>query len=63
VYAIQNLFHIGLMRGMKFLTLANVDVCENAWYIIHRVLRFVYHVYKLLVGGCVSGWHGNAGTI
>jgi hypothetical protein len=62
-YGVQTQLHAGVIPGMKFVTLANIDVCENAWYIIHGVSRSAYHVYKAAAaGGSVSGSHGNAGA-
>jgi hypothetical protein len=62
-YEVQSQLHAGAVPGKKFVTLANTDVCENAWYIIHGVSRSAYHVYKAAaVRGSVSGSHGNVGA-
>jgi hypothetical protein len=50
-------------KRKKFITLANCDVCENAWYIIHGLSRLAFFLYKSAVrAGSVSGCHGNLGV-
>lgn len=63
-YVVQGHLHASPIRGMKFITFAHVDVSRNAWYIIHGVLRFAYHVYKtVVVEDCISGPHNNVGAV
>jgi hypothetical protein len=63
-YAVQRQLHIRAPEGRKFMTLEADDFGENAWYIIHGVSRSAHHVYKAAaVGGCVSGSHGNSGSL
>jgi hypothetical protein len=51
-------------KRKKFITLANRDVCENAWYIIHGLLRSAFFLYKSAAkAGSVSGCHGNLGVL
>jgi hypothetical protein len=46
----------------EYITMAENDVCENAWYIIHGVSRFAYHNYKGAArGGFCNGSHENTG--
>ena len=48
----------------KFITLANHDVCENAWYIIHGLSRSAFFLYKSTTRvGSVSRCHGNLGVL
>jgi hypothetical protein len=45
-------------KRKKFITLANRDVCENAWYINHGLLRSAFFLYKSAAkAGSVSGCH------
>jgi hypothetical protein len=47
-----------------FITLANRDVCKNAWYIIHGLLRSDFFLYKSAARArLVSGCHGNLGVL
>jgi hypothetical protein len=51
-------------KRKKFITLANRDVCENAWYIIHRLSRSAFFLYKSVAkAGSISGCHGNLGVL
>jgi hypothetical protein len=62
-------FVLGQLHGLpgkrkKFITLANRDVCENAWYIIHGLSRSAFFLYKSATrAGSVSGCHGNLGVL
>ena len=49
-------------RTKKYITMAGKDICENAWYIIHRMSRSTYHNYKAAARGrFCNGSHGNTG--
>jgi hypothetical protein len=51
-------------KHKKFITLANRDVCENAWYIIHGLSRSAFFLYKSPTRArSVSGCHGNLDVI
>jgi hypothetical protein len=51
-------------KRKKFIILANRDVCENAWYIIQRLSRSAFFLYKSAAkAGSVSGCHGNLGVL
>ncbi|KAG0567459.1 hypothetical protein KC19_7G136300 [Ceratodon purpureus] len=57
--------HLRTVPGKRklYVTLANVDVCEVAWYIIHGVSKSAYYSYKASArSGRVSGSHGNSGN-
>jgi hypothetical protein len=51
-------------KRKKFITLANRDVCENAWYIIHGLSKSAFFLYKSVArAGSISGCHGNLGVL
>jgi hypothetical protein len=63
-YSILGQLHDFPGKRKKFITLANCDVCENAWYIIHGLSRSAFFLYKSAVRiGSVSGCHGNLGVL
>jgi hypothetical protein len=63
-YLVLGQLHELSENGKKFITLANRDVCKNAWYIIHRLLRSAFYFYKSTAkAGSVSGFHGNLGVL
>jgi hypothetical protein len=63
-YSVMGQLHDLLGKRKKFITLANCDVCENAWYIIHGLSRSAFFLYKSAArAGSVSGCHGNLGVL
>jgi hypothetical protein len=51
-------------KRKKFITLANRDVYENAWYMIHGLSRSAFFLYKSAARAkSVSGCHGNLGVL
>jgi hypothetical protein len=63
-YSIVGQLHDLPGKRKKFITLANCDVCENAWYIIHGLSRSAFFLYKSAAkAGSVSGCHGNLGVL
>jgi hypothetical protein len=63
-YYVLGQLHDLLGKRKKFITLANRDVCENAWYIIHGLSRSAFFLYKSAANaGSVSGCHGNLGVL
>jgi hypothetical protein len=63
-YSVLGQLHDLLGTRKKFITLANRDVCENAWYIIHGLLRSTFSLYKSAERvGSGSGCHGNLGVL
>jgi hypothetical protein len=63
-YSVVGQLHDLPGKRKKFITLANRDVCENAWYIIHGLLRSAFFLYKSAAkAGSVSGCHGNLGVL
>jgi hypothetical protein len=51
-------------KRKKFITLANHDVYENSWYIIHGLSRSAFFLYKSAARvGSISGCHGNLGVL
>lgn len=62
-FAVQGHLHTVPGKRKLYVTLANVDVCEVAWYIIHGVSKSAYYSYKAAArSGRVSGSHGNSGV-
>jgi hypothetical protein len=45
-YSVVGQLHDLPGKRKKFITLANRDVCENAWYIIHGLSRSAFFLYK-----------------
>jgi hypothetical protein len=63
-YSVVGQLHDLPGKGKKFITLANRDVCENAWYIIHGLSRSAFFLYKSAAKArSVSGCHGNLGVL
>jgi hypothetical protein len=63
-YSVLGQLHDLLGKHKKFITLANHDVCENAWYIIHGLLRSAFFLYKSAAKvGSISRCHGNLGVL
>jgi hypothetical protein len=63
-YSVLGQLHDLPGKRKKFITLANHDVCENAWYIIHGLSRSAFFLYKSVAkAGSVSGCHGNLGVL
>jgi hypothetical protein len=63
-YSVVEQLHDLPGKRKKFITLANRDVCENAWYIIHGLSRSAFFLYKSIAkAGSVSGCHGNLGVL
>ena len=63
-YSVLGQLHDLPGKRKKFITLANRDVCENAWYIIHGLSRSAFFLYKSAAkAGSVSGSHGNLGVL
>jgi hypothetical protein len=63
-YSVVGQLHDLPGKRKKFITLANRDVCENAWYIIHGLSRSAFFLYKSAAkAGSVSGCHGNLGVL
>jgi hypothetical protein len=63
-YSVVGQLHDLPGKRKKFITLAIRDVCENAWYIIHGLLRSAFFLYKSAAKvGSVSGCHGNLGVL
>jgi hypothetical protein len=63
-YSILGQLHDLSGKRKKFITLANHDVYENAWYIIHGLSRSAFFLYKSASkAGSVSGCHGNLGVL
>jgi hypothetical protein len=59
-YSVLGQLHDLPRMRKKFITLANRDVCEIAWYIIHGLSRSAFSWYKSAArAGSVSGCHGN----
>ena len=62
-FAVQGHLHTVPGKRKLYVTLANVDVCEVAWYIIHGVSKSAYYSYKASArSGRVNGSHGNSGV-
>ncbi|KAG0594344.1 hypothetical protein M758_UG068900 [Ceratodon purpureus] len=62
-FAVQGHLHTIPGKRKLYVTLANVDVCEVAWYIIDGVSKSAYYNYKALArSGRVNGSHGNSGV-
>jgi hypothetical protein len=63
-YSVLRQLHDLPGKRKKFITLANRDVCENTWYIIHGLSRSAFFLYKSAAKvGLVSGCHGNLGVL
>jgi hypothetical protein len=63
-YSVVGQLHDLPGKRKKFITLANRDVCENAWYIIHGLSRSAFFLYKSAAkAGSISGCHGNLGVL
>jgi hypothetical protein len=63
-YSVLGQLHDLPGKRKKFITLANRDVCENAWYIIHGLSRSAFFLYKSAAKvGSISGCHGNLGVL
>jgi hypothetical protein len=63
-YSVMGQLHDFPEKRKKFITLANRDVCENAWYMIHGLSRSAFFLYKSAArAGSVSGCHGNLGVL
>jgi hypothetical protein len=63
-YSVLGQLHDLSGKCKKFITLANRDVCENAWYIIHGLSRSAFFLHKSAAkAGSVSGCHGNLGVL
>jgi hypothetical protein len=63
-YSVLGQLHDLPGKCKKFITLANRDVCENAWYIIHGLSRSAFFLYKSTAkAGSISGSHGNLGVL
>jgi hypothetical protein len=63
-YFVLGQLHFLPGKRKKFITLANRDVCENAWYIIHGLSRSAFFLYKSAAkAGSISGCHGNLGVL
>ena len=63
-YLVLGQLHILLGKRKNFITFANRDVCENAWYIIYGLLRLAFFLYKSTTkAGSISGCHGNLGVL
>jgi hypothetical protein len=63
-YSVLGQLHDLPGKRKKFITLANRDVCENAWYIIHGLSRLAFFLYKSAAKArSVSGYHGNLGVL
>jgi hypothetical protein len=63
-YSVLGQLHDIPGKRKKFIILANRDVCENAWYIIHGLSRSAFFLYKSAAkAGLVSGCHGNLGVL
>jgi hypothetical protein len=63
-YSVVGQLHDLPGKRKKFITLANRDVCESAWYIIHGLSRLAFFLYKSAAkAGSVSGCHGNLGVL
>ena len=46
----------------KYLTLHGVEVCATAWYLIHGILKSIFHSYvRRYNEGVLSTAHGNRG--
>jgi hypothetical protein len=59
-YSVLGQLHNLPGKRKKFITLANRDMCENAWYIIHGLLRSAFFLYKSAAKArSVRGCHGN----
>jgi hypothetical protein len=59
-YSVVGQLHDLSGKCKKFITLANRDVRENAWYIIHGLSRSAFFLYKSAAkAGLVSGCYGN----
>jgi hypothetical protein len=64
VYSVLGQLHDLPGKHKKFITLANRDVCKNAWYIIHGLSRSTFFLYKSAAKArSVSGCHGNLGVL
>jgi hypothetical protein len=63
-YSILGQLHDLPGKHKKFITLANRDICENAWYIIHGLFRSAFFLYKSAAkAGSINGCHGNLGVL
>jgi hypothetical protein len=63
-YSIVGQLHDLPRKHKKFITLANRDVYENAWYIIHGLSRSAFFLYKSAAKAeSVSGCRGNLGVL
>jgi hypothetical protein len=63
-YSILGQLHDLPRKCKKFITLANRDVCENVWYIIHGLSWSAFFLYKFVAkAGSVSGCRGNLGVL
>jgi hypothetical protein len=59
-YSVLGQLHDLPGKRKKFITLANRDMCENAWFIIHGLSRSTFFLYKSAARArSVSGCHGN----
>jgi hypothetical protein len=59
-YSVMGQLHDLLGKRKKFITLANCNLCKNAWYMIHGLSRSAFFLYKSTArAGSVSGCHGN----
>jgi hypothetical protein len=59
-YSVLGQLHDLPGKRKKFITLANGDVCKNAWYIIHGLSRSAFFLYTSAIrAGSISGCHGN----
>jgi hypothetical protein len=63
-YSVVRQLHDLPGKRKKFITFANRDVCENAWYIIHGLSRSAFFLYKSAAKArSVSGCYGNLGIL
>jgi hypothetical protein len=55
-YSVVRQLHDLPGKRKKFITLANRDVYENAWYIIHGLSRSAFFLYKSAAKIWISKW-------
>jgi hypothetical protein len=63
-YSVMEQLHDLPGKRKKFITLANRDMCENAWYMIHGLSRSAFFLCKSTARArSVSRCHGNLGVL
>jgi hypothetical protein len=63
-YSVLGQLHDLPRKRKKFITLANYDVYEIAWYIIYGLSSLAFFLYKSAAkAGSINGCHGNLGVL